>query len=119
MPDQDAVGGPDPLDRQIYPASRLIWPRPAHTILARKTSGVGMVGKFEGTKTYVATRDLIVAVNAAVTLSRPIPIKGEPGTGKTVLAHEIAESLGLRLIPWHIKSTTKAPQGLYEYDAVS
>src|SRR5437868_13664318 len=78
-----------------------------------------MVGKFTGTKTYVATRDLIVAVNAAVTLARPLLIKGEPGTGKTVLAQEIADSLGLRLIPWHIKSTTKAQQGLYEYDAVS
>jgi MoxR-like ATPase len=78
-----------------------------------------MVGKFEGTDTYVATRDLIVAVNAAVTLARPLLIKGEPGTGKTVLAQEIAQSLGLRLIPWHIKSTTKAQQGLYEYDAVS
>jgi MoxR-like ATPase len=78
-----------------------------------------MVGKFEGTKTYVATRDLIVAVNAAVTLARPILIKGEPGTGKTVLAQEIANALDLRLISWHIKSTTKAQQGLYEYDAVS
>src|SRR5258708_6155195 len=78
-----------------------------------------MVGKFEGTESYVATRDLIVAVNAAVTLARPLLIKGEPGTGKTVLAHEIATSLGLRLIPWHIKSTTKAQQGLYDYDAVS
>src|SRR3954462_7540543 len=78
-----------------------------------------MVGKFEGTDTYVATRALIVAVNAAVTLARPLLIKGEPGTGKTVLAQEIAQSLGLRLIPWHIKSTTKAQQGLYEYDAVS
>ena len=78
-----------------------------------------MVGKFEGTESYVATRDLIVAVNAAVTLARPLLIKGEPGTGKTVLAQEIAGALGLRLIPWHIKSTTKAQQGLYEYDAVS
>src|SRR5260221_84870 len=78
-----------------------------------------MVAKFEGTESYVATRDLIVAVNAAVTLARPLLIKGEPGTGKTVLAHEIASALGLRLIPWHIKSTTKAQQGLYEYDAVS
>src|SRR5580693_4974533 len=78
-----------------------------------------MVGKFEGTKSYVATRDLVVAVNAAVTLARPLLIKGEPGTGKTVLAQEIAAALGLRLIPWHIKSTTKAQQGLYEYDAVS
>src|SRR5258708_804547 len=101
-----------------YPC--LIWRRATHTIQgARTRSGAGMVGKFEGTATYVATRDLIVAVNAAVTLARPILIKGEPGTGKTVLAQEIAGALGLRLIPWHIKSTPKAQQGLYEYDAVS
>jgi len=75
--------------------------------------------KFEGTKTYVATDDLRVAVNAAITLERPLLVKGEPGTGKTVLAHEIAAGLGVPLIEWHIKSTTKAAQGLYEYDAVS
>lgn len=75
--------------------------------------------KFTGTETYVATEDLMVAVNAAVALQRPLLIKGEPGTGKTVLAHEVAKSLGKRLIEWHIKSTTKAQQGLYEYDAVS
>ncbi len=75
--------------------------------------------KFEGTKTYVATDDLKVAVNAAITLERPLLIKGEPGTGKTVLANEVATSLGAPLIEWHIKSTTKAQQGLYEYDAVS
>ena len=75
--------------------------------------------KFEGTKTYVATDDLRVAVNAAITLERPLLVKGEPGTGKTVLAHEIAAGLGAPLIEWHIKSTTKAAQGLYEYDAVS
>ncbi|WP_299436369.1 MoxR family ATPase [uncultured Rhodospira sp.] len=75
--------------------------------------------KFTGTKTYVATEDLAVAVNAAVTLQRPLLVKGEPGTGKTVLAQEVADSLGLPLIPWHIKSTTKAQHGLYEYDAVS
>ena len=75
--------------------------------------------KFEGTKTYVATDDLKVAVNAAITLERPLLVKGEPGTGKTVLAHEIAAGLGVPLIEWHIKSTTKAAQGLYEYDAVS
>lgn len=74
---------------------------------------------FEGTDRYVATRDLIVAVNAAITLGRPLLIKGEPGTGKTVLAQEIASALGHELIAWHIKSTTKAQQGLYEYDAVS
>jgi MoxR-like ATPase len=75
--------------------------------------------KFEGTENYVATDDLSMAVNAAVTLQRPLLVKGEPGTGKTMLAEEVANSLGLRLLQWHIKSTTKAQQGLYEYDAVS
>ena len=75
--------------------------------------------RFEGTEKYVATDDLKVAVNAAATLRRPLLIKGEPGTGKTVLAEEVAKSLGAPLIEWHIKSTTKAAQGLYEYDAVS
>jgi MoxR-like ATPase len=80
----------------------------------------GMVsGRFDGTKSYVATQDLKVAVNAAVTLERPLLIKGEPGTGKTVLAQEVAKALGAPLLEWHIKSTTKAQQGLYEYDAVS
>ena len=74
---------------------------------------------FEGTERYVATDDLRMAVNAAVTLQRPLLIKGEPGTGKTMLAEEVALGLGKRLIQWHIKSTTKAQQGLYEYDAVS
>ena len=74
---------------------------------------------FKSTEKYIATRDLEVAVNASVTLQRPLLVKGEPGTGKTVLAHEIAEALGMPLIEWHIKSTTKAQQGLYEYDAVS
>ncbi|RJF87077.1 MoxR family ATPase [Oleomonas cavernae] len=75
--------------------------------------------KFTGTESYVATEDLMVAVNAAITLQRPLLIKGEPGTGKTVLAQEVATSLNRELIQWHIKSTTKAQQGLYEYDAVS
>ncbi len=75
--------------------------------------------KFTGSKSYVATDDLKVAVNAAITLERPLLIKGEPGTGKTVLAMEVAKALGAPLIEWHIKSTTKANQGLYEYDAVS
>ncbi|PCI43592.1 MAG: ATP-binding protein [Alphaproteobacteria bacterium] len=75
--------------------------------------------KFTGTDTYVATPDLMIAVNAAITLERPLLIKGEPGTGKTVLAHEVAKALGKDLLEWHIKSTTKAQQGLYEYDAVS
>jgi MoxR-like ATPase len=75
--------------------------------------------KFTGSKTYVATEDLKVAVNASITLERPLLIKGEPGTGKTVLAQEVARALGAPLIEWHIKSTIKAQQGLYEYDAVS
>ncbi len=75
--------------------------------------------KFEGTKDYVATDDLKIAVNAAVTLERPLLIKGEPGTGKTVLAQEMAKALKANLLEWHIKSTTKAQQGLYEYDAVA
>jgi MoxR-like ATPase len=75
--------------------------------------------RFEGTETYVATEDLMVAVNAAIALQRPLLVKGEPGTGKTILAHEIAAALDVPLIQWHIKSTTKAQQGLYEYDAVA
>jgi MoxR-like ATPase len=75
--------------------------------------------RFEGTESYVATEDLRVAVNAAIALERPLLVKGEPGTGKTILAHEIAKALGKPLITWHIKSTTKAQQGLYEYDAVA
>ena len=74
---------------------------------------------FKSTEKYIASRDLEVAVNAAVTLQRPLLVKGEPGTGKTILAHEIAASLGAPLIEWHVKSTTQAQQGLYEYDAVS
>lgn len=75
--------------------------------------------RFEGSKNYVATDDLRVAVNASIKLERPLLIKGEPGTGKTVLAIEVAKALGLPLLEWHIKSTTKAVQGLYEYDAVT
>jgi MoxR-like ATPase len=75
--------------------------------------------RFEGTRSYVATDDLRIAVNAAITLERPLLVKGEPGTGKTVLAREIAGALKADLIEWHIKSTTKAHQGLYEYDAVA
>jgi MoxR-like ATPase len=74
---------------------------------------------FKGTDEYVATDDLRMAVNAAVTLQRPLLIKGEPGTGKTMLAEQVAQAMGMKLIQWHIKSTTKAQQGLYEYDAVS
>jgi MoxR-like ATPase len=75
--------------------------------------------RFTGTRDYIATDDLKVAVNAAITLERPLLIKGEPGTGKTVLAEEVARAVGAPLLSWHIKSTTKAQQGLYEYDAVS
>lgn len=75
--------------------------------------------KFHGTENYVATQDLMLAVNAAIALQRPLLVKGEPGTGKTMLAEEVAQALGLNLLQWHIKSTTKAQQGLYEYDAVS
>ena len=75
--------------------------------------------KFQGTSNYVATQDLMLAVNAAITLKRPLLVKGEPGTGKTMLAEEVASALGMPLMQWHIKSTTKAQQGLYEYDAVS
>jgi len=75
--------------------------------------------KFKGSENYVATPDLMLAVNAAATLKRPLLVKGEPGTGKTMLAEEVAQTLGIPLLQWHIKSTTKAQQGLYEYDAVS
>jgi MoxR-like ATPase len=78
-----------------------------------------MSQRFEGTDRYVATDDLRIAVNAAITLQRPLLVKGEPGTGKTQLAYEVAEALGAPLITWHVKSTTKAQQGLYEYDAVT
>ncbi len=75
--------------------------------------------KFQGSNTYIATQDLMLAVNAAITLQRPLLVKGEPGTGKTMLAEEVAAALDMPLLQWHIKSTTKAQQGLYEYDAVS
>lgn len=75
--------------------------------------------KFQGTEEYIATEDLTIAVNAAVTLERPLLVKGEPGTGKTELARQVAQALGLRMLEWNIKSTTRAQQGLYEYDAVN
>src|SRR6267154_6097094 len=78
-----------------------------------------MSQRFQGTSDYVATDDLKIAVNAAIALERPLLIKGEPGTGKTVLAYEVAKALNSPLLTWHIKSTTKAQQGLYEYDAVT
>src|SRR3954469_24796025 len=77
------------------------------------------MARFVGTDSYVATEDLTVAVNAAIVLERPLLVKGEPGTGKTVLAEEIARAIKAPLLTWHVKSTTKAQQGLYEYDAVS
>ena len=75
--------------------------------------------KFEGTSNYISTDDLNIAVNAAITLEKPLLIKGEPGTGKTELARQISESIGLSILEWNIKSTTRAQQGLYEYDGVS
>jgi len=90
--------------------------RPELAAMGREST---MVKRFEGTPDYVATEDLRIAVNASITLERPLLIKGEPGTGKTVLAQEVAKAIGAPLIEWHIKSTTKAQQGLYEYDAVS
>lgn len=91
----------------------------AYIRLSRQYQEQDRIVKFAGTKDYIATEDLKVAVNAAVTLERPLLVKGEPGTGKTVLAVEIAKALGAPLLEWHIKSTTKAHQGLYEYDAVA
>lgn len=88
------------------------------TVSPRSGDGTGQ-SRFEGTDTFVATEDLRVAVNAAITLERPLLVKGEPGTGKTVLATEVARAIGAPLIQWHVKSTTKAQQGLYEYDAVA
>ncbi len=88
-------------------------------ILIRTSSNSATDMKFKGSDNYVATQDLMLAVNAAITLKRPLLVKGEPGTGKTMLAEEVATALGMPLMQWHIKSTTKAQQGLYEYDAVN
>ena len=100
-------------------AARPCWPgRPASRVTPALVKLGFCIMKFTGTDSYVATDDLRVAVNAAIALQRPLLIKGEPGTGKTVLAQEVAKALGAPLIEWHIKSTTKAQQGLYEYDAV-
>ena len=92
---------------------------PSGFILDRFPTAPSSTMRFEGTDSYVATDDLKLAVNAAIRLQRPLLIKGEPGTGKTMLAEEVATALGMPLLQWHIKSTTKAQQGLYEYDAVS
>ena len=100
-----------PPNRRSFPVQQ------ARSALKNKQGKYSM--KFTGTKDYVATDDLKIAVNASIVLERPLLIKGEPGTGKTVLAEEVAKALGAPLLTWHIKSTTKAQQGLYEYDAVS
>jgi MoxR-like ATPase len=97
---------------ELYPAKPCLFRTNFQPIFKRSM-------KFQGSQNYVATQDLMLAVNAAITLKRPLLVKGEPGTGKTMLAEEVAESLGMPLLQWHIKSTTKAQQGLYEYDAVS
>jgi MoxR-like ATPase len=92
---------------------------PAGYVVDAKAKDEVEMRRFEGTETYVATPDLKVAVNAAIALERPLLVKGEPGTGKTILAHEIARGIDRDLITWHIKSTSRAQQGLYEYDAVA
>ena len=92
--------------------------RPIHPH-QRPSAAACQAMKFQGSDNYVATQDLMLAVNAAITLQRPLLVKGEPGTGKTMLAEEVASALGMPLLQWHVKSTTKAQQGLYEYDAVS
>jgi MoxR-like ATPase len=100
------------VNLELYPAKPCLFRTNFQPIFKRSM-------KFQGSQNYVATQDLMLAVNAAITLKRPLLVKGEPGTGKTMLAEEVAESLGMPLLQWHIKSTTKAQQGLYEYDAVS
>ena len=97
------------LPRRAIIGAPLYWPDPSTTA----------PHEIQGSDTYVATQDLMLAVNAAITLKRPLLVKGEPGTGKTMLAEEVANAIGMPLLQWHIKSTTKAQQGLYEYDAVS
>src|SRR5690606_5518096 len=106
------------LLEDTHKASDCTGPR-AFRILQHGTVAEKAEMKFQGTTSYVATEDLKLAVNAAITLQRPLLIKGEPGTGKTMLAEEVAAGIGLPLLQWHVKSTTKAQQGLYEYDAVS
>src|ERR1700751_658878 len=122
-PEDSCQYRPDP--RSMRCRLRWGWRHRIPRVMSLSTRGnpgareiIGM-RRFEGTETYVATQDLRVAVNAAIALERPLRVKGEPGTGKTIPAHEIARGIGKDLITWHIKSTTKAQQGLYEYDAVS
>ncbi|MGL4444313.1 MAG: AAA family ATPase, partial [Alsobacter sp.] len=112
---QDSLGGTGQGLRHRHDACR----RQAPNLGCQRTPPAGPDMRFNGTESYVATEDLTVAVNAAIVLERPLLVKGEPGTGKTVLAEEIAAALNAPLITWHVKSTTKAAQGLYEYDAVS
>jgi MoxR-like ATPase len=110
-------GKPWPMPGCLFKTPALPAAAPLLSTIAKPNRKHAM--RFEGTSGYVATDDLKVAVNAAATLRRPLLVKGEPGTGKTVLAHEIARAFDAPLLEWHIKSTTKAQQGLYEYDAVS
>jgi MoxR-like ATPase len=117
--DAAAVGGVHTSHAKLRCVARSPAEAPPHRLARRRCLPYRGTMRFQGTASYIATEDLKVAVNAAVTLRRPLLVKGEPGTGKTVLAHEIAEALGAPLIEWHVKSTTKAHQGLYEYDAVA
>src|ERR1700761_1788071 len=113
-----AAGGRTWTRRAVPTAPRRARRSPQSERQSNRVSDKKAGPRFQGTENYVATADLNVAVNAAIALERPLLVKGEPGTGKTVLAHEIANALGAPLIQWHIKSTTKAQHGLYEYDAV-
>ncbi len=112
------VGGPDPskVDAALAAIEAELKSQAVRPRAAQTESGYAIC---RAPQSYVATDDLQIAVNAAVTLERPLLVKGEPGTGKTVLAHEVADALGAPLIEWHVKSTTKAQHGLYDYDAVA
>jgi MoxR-like ATPase len=114
-----AVAEPGRRTQRRAEMSRLAPPSTSGYVMPHSPRRRGPMQRFSGTDSYVATPDLEAAVNAAIALERPLLVKGEPGTGKTILAHEIARGIGARLIAWHIKSTTKAQQGLYEYDAVA
>jgi len=119
VPGGACSGGMTGPQRELHASADRAIPLPAQRQPSFPGSEDQIMTRFEGTASYIATDDLRVAVNAAVTLQRPLLVKGEPGTGKTVLAQEVAQALGRPLLSWHIKSTTKAQQGLYEYDAVS